>query len=315
MQKKYQADSTSVKRQWTSRSIGSKLQHNIFYLLIRVGGRRLAYFILYFVVFHYAVFSRSQRKQGRTYISRKFGKHHYLIRFYHRYRMMLNLGKALIDRAIVGILGPGAIKVTLHDREKLLQLLGEKKGLILMLSHVGCWQVAMAALKFLDNRVYLLMHHEEGDFDLHYFEHSGTETPFHFIDPHGYLGGSLEMMQVLKKGDVLCVMGDRVLGSEKNTVAIDFLGDQAEFPYSAYKIASVTGAPIVTFYALKTGPASYSLKLTKTIRVPENLGRSGEKFTPYVKMFVESLEDFTKEKPYQFFNFYDMWDPLKEADQ
>jgi len=315
MQKKYRANSTTSRRQWSSRSIGSKLQHNIFYLLIRIGGRRLAYFILYFVVFYYAVFSRSQRIQGKSYLFRKFGNQNFLLRFYHRYRMMLNLGKALVDRAIVGILGPSAVKVTLHDREKLLRLLDEKKGLIFMLSHVGCWQVAMAALKFLKTRVYLLMHHEEGDFDLHYFEHSGTETPFQFIDPHGYLGGSLEMIQVLKKGRILCVMGDRVLGSEKNTVKVDFLGDPVAFPYSAYKLASVTGAPIAAFYAYKTGPASYSLVLTRTIRVPENLGRSGEKFRPYVKMFVESLEAFTDEKPYQFFNFYDMWDPLKEADQ
>ncbi len=46
--------------------------------------------------------------------------------------------------------------------------------------------------------------------------------PFRIIDPLGYMGGVLEMMEVLKKGEVLSIMGDRVFGSDRKTVVCKF---------------------------------------------------------------------------------------------
>ena len=61
------------------------------------------------------------------------------------------------------------------------------------------------------------------------------------------------MINVLKNGEVLCMMGDRVFGNLKNNVEAEFLGKKALFPFSAFKVASVTGAPLVVFFTLKTG--------------------------------------------------------------
>ncbi len=81
----------------------------------------------------------------------------------------------------------------------------------------------MLALHFLEKPVCLLLYHEEGDVDLQYFETAGVLPPFRIIDPLGYLGGVLEMMEVLKMGEVSCFMGGRLLGDEKNTVSVNFL--------------------------------------------------------------------------------------------
>jgi len=295
-------------RQWTSRSIGSSFQHNIFYALIRTGGQRLAYFALYFVVLYYTVFRASIRKKTEYYLSRRFPQMKTLSRLVASYRLSLEFGKVLVDKAIVGILGPEEVNVRFRSKDKLKGVVNEGKGIILMAAHVGCWQVAMSALEFLDVPVNMLLQQEEGDVDRQYFEHSGIPCPYNIIDPWGYLGGSLEMISALKRGEVLCVMGDRIFGSRKNTVGVDFFGEKVLFPFSAFKIASATGSPVAVFFSWKTGTKRYELDLVRVIRVPEGLGRSGDKFIPYVKQFVEVLESFAMEHPYQFFNFYDMWD-------
>lgn len=292
---------------WSSRSIGSRLQHGIFYFLIRIGGRRAAYFLLHFVVLYYVLFCPDQRRKGEPYLRRRFSEASGGQLFRHSYRMILALGKVLVDRAVVGILGPDQMRVRLHGKEELLGLLAEGRGLILIGAHVGCWQVAMSALGFLKVPVNLLMQREEGDIDRHYFEHAGIECPYRIIDPRGFLGGSLEMLDVLKRGEVLSVMGDRLLGSDKNAVAADFLGGSVPFPFSAYKLASATGAPIAVLFSYKTGPAGYELKLFKVIRVTAGSGRGGAMLAPCVAEFAEALEKFTFEHPYQFFNFFDMW--------
>ncbi|MFC1840353.1 lipid A biosynthesis acyltransferase [Thermodesulfobacteriota bacterium] len=294
-------------RQWTSRSIGSSLQHQFFYVLIRIGGRKLAYFFLYFIVLYYVLFRPSVRKKCYFYLSRRFPGDSSFRKMMKSYRLSLELGKVLIDRAIIGILGTGKLSVTFEENETLKDLVSSGRGIILLIAHVGCWQVALPALNYLKTRVHMVIHREEGDIDRHYFEHRSTESPFGIIDPEGYLGGSLEMINVLKKGEVLCVMGDRVLGNPKNTVSVDFLGEEALFPFSAFKVASATGAPVVILFTRKKSMDSFGIDLAKVINVPENLGRSGEKFKPYVSEFVEVLEKYTEEHPFQFFNFYDMW--------
>jgi len=295
------------RREWTSRSLGTRLGYNIFYGLIRFGGRRSAYFALYFVVFYYMFFRPSIRRRTKYYLHRRFQERKLPARFVDSYRMSFELGKVLVDRATVGILGSEKMKVTLYGRKKLLKLLDRRCGFVLLMSHVGSWQVALSALSFIDVPVNLLLEREPGNIDRHYFEYTGTASPHRIIDPGGYLGGTLEMLDVLKKGEVLCVMGDRVSGSQKSYVNVEFLGEKASFPYSAFKLASAAGVPIVVLFSYKNGPDSYALKISKIIHVPKNLGRSGKYFLPYVSKYIEALESFVQIHPYQFFNFYNMW--------
>jgi len=303
----------SGKRKWSSRSVGAPWQHRFFYLLIRLGGRWVAYLALYFVVLYYMLLRPDQRDKSLYYLRRRFPQSGPLTRWSQSYRMSLELGKVLIDRAAVGILGPDVLNVSLKGREELLGLLSEGRGLILMTAHVGCWQVAMVALRFLGTRVNLLMHREEGDVDRHFFEHGDGESPFHIIDPRGYLGGTLEMIGALKRGEVLSVMGDRMLGSDRSSVPVEFLGAKMMVPYSAYKIASATGAPIAVLLTRKCGHSGYGMEVAGVIRVPEGLGRGGGAYRPHAQAFAEVLEGYTQKYPFQFFNFYDMWNnDLKE---
>ena len=165
----------------------------------------------------------------------------------------------------------------------------------------------MSALGFLKNPVNMLMQREEGDIDRHYFEHAGVESPYKIIDPRGFLGGTLEMLAVLKRGEVLCVMGDRLLGSDRSAVRVEFLGGTMEVPFSALKLASTTGAPVGVLLSAKTGPNSYELVLAGAIRVPEGLGRRPDGFAPSAQAFADLLTGYVERHPYQFFNFFDLW--------
>lgn len=300
------AAETSTRR-WSSRSFGSQLQHQIFYLLIRLGGRRAAYALLYLVVLYYVLFRPSLRRRAYPYLRRRFPQHP--PRLGDSFRMSLALGQVLVDRAVVGILGPSALRVGLEGRQELIDLVAEGRGLILMTAHVGCWQVAMSAFDFLQVPVNLLMQREEGDVDRHYFEHAGIDSPYRIIDPRGFLGGALEMIEVLKRGEVLSVMGDRMLGNDRNGIEAAFLGAPVRFPYSAYKLASATGAPVAILLSAKVGADAYALRLYEVIRVPAGLGRRAADFAPFAARFAEILEQYCQEHPYQFFNFFDLWEP------
>jgi predicted LPLAT superfamily acyltransferase len=294
-------------RSWSARSIGSRWQHRFFYALIRLAGRRAAYVMVVFVSMYYVLFRPSVRARSRPYLSRRFPGRNALLRLRDSFRITVEIGKVLVDRAALGILGPGQLTVRHGRREDLLERIREGRGLILVTAHAGCWQFAMESLRVLETPVSLLLHREEGDVDLHVFEHRGNDAAFRIIDPAGPLGGALEMLQVLKHGEVLCIMGDRAMGGERSAVEVEFLGGRVRVPVTPYQLASATGAPVVVIFPYKSGPGNYSLQVEKVLRVPEGLGRDPEAYRPHAEAFIRALEGFVEERPYQFFNFFDMW--------
>ncbi len=293
--------------QWTGRSLGNRLGYNIFYGLIRLGGRRLAYFGLHWVVLYYVLCRPSIRRKAYPYLLHRFPDQPLWKNYVDCYRMFLAMGRLLVDRGIAGTLGTDKMRFTISGGQELLKLVDEGRGFVLLLSHAGCWQVALAALDFLKVPVNLLLNREEDDNDRHYFEYDGVSSSVRIIDPGSYLGGTLEMLDALKKGQILCMMGDRVLGSAGNCLPVEFLNEKALFPYSAFKIASAARVPVVVLLSSKTGGDSYALNVSQIINVPPDLGRSAEGFRPYVERFVKELEQYVQAHPYQFFNFFNMW--------
>ncbi|MDH4100382.1 MAG: lipid A biosynthesis acyltransferase, partial [Nitrospirota bacterium] len=109
-------------RGWSSRSVGAGWQHRFFYFLIRLGGARVAELALYFVVFYYMTVRPDQRKKTEYYLRRRFPDSGYMTRWRQSYRMSLELGRVLIDRAALGIVGSDAVSIDVRGKEELLDL-------------------------------------------------------------------------------------------------------------------------------------------------------------------------------------------------
>jgi predicted LPLAT superfamily acyltransferase len=297
-----------IETRWRNKSIGSRFGHNFFYLMIKLGGRRVAYFFLYFIVFYYALFSPSVKDKTDPYLSKRFPDSGIMKKMYNRYMMILNLGKSLVDRAIIGIKGQKSMHISFNDPDHLVKVKSLNSGFIILMSHTGCWQGVMSALSELQKPVNLLMLMDNQDIDKHYFEHGNLKNKLKIINPEQFLGGTIEMINALKNDEILCIMGDRVFNNQDLCVDINFLGEKALFPFSAYKIASIVQKPVVILYSYKSGAKHYKLTIPEIIHVPPKLGKTKENYKPYVQKFVTSLELFIQEYPFQFFNFYDMWE-------
>lgn len=223
--------------------------------------------------------------------------------------LVLNFGKVLIDHAALSLLGPSCIRADFQNPEAYHRIKKLNSGFIILMSHVGCWQVAISALSRLNRSVNILMlpldHGQEA-----------KKRGFNIIDPGQFLGGTMEMLNVLKNDEILCIMGDRLFGNASYALDMDFLQGKAPFPFSAYKLAAITRKPIVILNTFKTGHATYMLSVPDIIHVPRNAGKKAENARIFVQEYVATLEAYTRDHPYQFFNFYDMWaDPSQaEAD-
>lgn len=292
---------------WSSRSIGSRLQHAIFYRLIAVGGRSAAYGLLFWVVLGF-MFSPEAIRRCTPYLRRRFPGGGRWALWRHRWRLQWELGKTLVDRAVAGINGDYSVETDQRELDRIHALHKEKRGLILLSAHIGAWQMSMSVLPdYLPVPVSVVLYRDPGDLDRHYFDHTGKAPSFSIIDPADGPGGAIAMIQTLQQGGLLCMMGDRLFGDAPACRA-PFLGTPASLPLTAYYLASATGAPVIVFFSLRSGPGKVRNIIADVINVPPGLGKNPEAYEDYAGRFARAMEKLVESSPYQFFNFFNMWD-------
>ena len=114
---------------------------------------------------------------------------------------------------------------------------------------------------------------------------------------------SLELVAALRRGEVVAVQADRALGT-RGDVLIPFFGTPAPFPLGPFLLASAVRVPVVPAFCLLGADYRYTVKVAAPFSVP----RGGE--VEAARAWVAMLEGVVREHPTQWFNFFDIWNPV-----
>jgi predicted LPLAT superfamily acyltransferase len=303
----------AAEREWKpeEKGRGNALGFWFFMVSLRLFGLRGAYGLLYVVCLYYVLFAGSLVSSAAPYIRRRFPGCGALGERRHAYRLFVSQGKQLIDR-YAALSGSDVFDFEFRGHDEFVSLIRDsKKGAILLTSHQGNWQVAMTALTEMGKPVHLVMLPNENP-DLQGKLYPAIEAGnIRIISPQQYLGGVVAILNALRQGHVVSIMGDRRDGTR--ALEVSFLGDKAWFPYSAFNLAASAECPVVVLKAFKASAHRYVIDMTNVL-YPKREGRrkDGREFRPWVQEFVRLLESFVEEHPYQCFLFRDVW--KEEAD-
>ena len=289
-------------------TLGSRLQYGIFEVLVRCRLLFVARMVLAFVVLYYALLPHV-RLRCAAYIKRRFPRAGCLGRFVHTYRLYLNFGQVLLDRMIAGVTGRFPFCETDQQVRQCFDVAGANPhGCIVLTAHVGAWQVGIAGLDQFDRPVNGVQLHNPADQGKHYFQH-GRGRPFKIIDSADPVGSMVEAAAALRRGEVVCLMGDRMHSTRQSGQGIEvaFMGGNIRIPASGYALASITGAELLMLFTVREKGVTRVFKAER-LSVPAGLPRRDvDVFQPYAQQFAAAMETVVERHPYQFFNFYDMW--------
>lgn len=292
---------------------GNRFGFWFFRILVRVTGLRGAYGFLYIVCLYYVLFDRQAVRSTLPYIQRRFPKAGFLKWYGYVYLLFVNQGKNLIDRFAL-IAGYEPFEITFKGIETLRELLRSEQGFILLTSHVGNWQVVMCALEKLEKKVYLLMRAEDNEAVRNALKVDQEHGNIHVITTDKYLGGVVEMMQVLSEGQIVSIMGDRSYQSDQ--VEVTLLGEKAYLPYSAFRIAAGARCPVGVLFSAKVDPLSYEVDIAKVIE--PKMSRRGtitERWGSSVQEYASALEEFLDRHPLQYYIFENIWETSNAKDK
>ncbi len=225
------------------------------------------------------------------------------------YRLFWEFGVILIDKFSVWMGRIDRENVTIHDDELIDQQLQRKQGAILLLSHIGNFEICHALSRsHVGVKLTVLVHTRNAQkFNelLHQFvDHSNIELLQ--VSELG-INNAILLSERVANGEFLAIAGDRVPLNSDSTIDVDFLGKVAAFPAGPFILASALAAPVIMLNCirLEDGYHIHFDKLTDGARVRRQERQSY--LQTLVQTYASQLQRYVTKAPFQWFNFYDFW--------
>jgi predicted LPLAT superfamily acyltransferase len=272
-------------------------------LLLSVG-HTFGRLLLYPTCAYFLASSRAARAASRAYLGRVLGRP---ARFFEVARHYLTFAKTLHDRVYFLAGRSGEFHIEQHGLEVLEKTLAQGKGCLLLGSHLGSFEV-LRVLGSLERRlpVNVLLYPDNASNADAVASDLCPELKARVI-PLGRPDTLLRVHECLERGEIVGILGDRTLKSDK-TARCDFFGAPATFPQGPLLLASIVKAPVVLFFGLYHGGRRYSIHF-EAFADEVSIGRKDRsaQLQPWIERYAARLEHYCRLAPYNWFNFYDFW--------
>jgi predicted LPLAT superfamily acyltransferase len=226
------------------------------------------------------------------------------------YRQIREFSENLFDRMLMWS-GEGArFAIDERGREHLHALVREKRGGILLSSHLGSFDmlrvlsaragIALNILVFLEHAPRINQFFEKLD--------PTSRTRLIHFDPRS-VKATFEIKAAIARGEFVGILGDRVWQSARDrSVSVDFLGRQARFQLGPFLLQAVLGCPMLLTHCVRTGVERYEAT-TELLTGPGVVPRSerdkhAEELT---QRYATALEAAVLRTPHQWYNFFEFW--------
>jgi predicted LPLAT superfamily acyltransferase len=291
---------------WSGRTRGGYLGNWCFVQIIRRLGVRWAYGLLIFVAAYFTLASPSGCRCSRDFLRRVLGPQPFWKWPLLVYRHFFSFGVTLLDRLAV-IMSRAKIECT-HEGEFLFKdFLDRGRGVILLSAHVGSWEIGGHLLGRLGKPVNVVVLEKDEARMRQLFDRALAAKTFNLIATDGHPLRSIPIAAALRRGEIVCLLGDRSFGGAD--VRVPFLGSPARFPVGPYLLAAATGAPIFQTFVVRERPGHYRFFSFPAKFIPRDVLRAGtDALLPQVAEYAARLADVAKQYPFQWFNIYPFWD-------
>ena len=267
-------------------------------------GRKPSRLLLYPISVYFFLFSPSARQASKVFLTRALGRPPSLG---ERFRHFFYFSSTILDRVYLLTGQDKLLDIQIHSSELVLNRADESKGLILLGSHLGSFEVLRALgirQEHLDLKV--LLNTQQSPAIMRVLNALNQDVAQSVIILDGE-SAVLKVREVLEHGGVVGMLGDRVANTNR-TVFCNFFAHEAPFPAGPLLLAVTLNVPVVLFFALYLGGNRYEIffeplcdahAVTRAER-PEAIDKLTRKY-------VAILEKYARKSPFNWFNFYDFW--------
>jgi len=228
---------------------------------------------------------------------------YYLLCTWKQYQ---NFTSVFLDRYL--LLDSDETIYTSRGREY-LEAAMEKTGGIILMSHMGNWEIAAHLLKQQHENIRMLLYmgiHNKEEIERIQKEDLGDSgIQIIAVDQDG--GSPFDIMkgiQFLKSGGFVSLTGDIVWKKDQRTVPVRFLGHEVLLPEIPYIFALLSGAPLFIFFTFRVAGNRYHFTLSEPIvlKAPSRAQRN-EVIQQAAQKYADLLEQTLRRHPFEWYQF------------
>jgi predicted LPLAT superfamily acyltransferase len=287
-----------------------KLYYNFITFFSRIFGYR--FFALFSRFVSTAYFILFPRRVGasvhfyRALFPDKGWLHHILL----AWRQFHSFTNVFLDRFL--LLHGGNITYESEGWEVLESVVKEGRGGVIVMSHAGNWDVAAHLLRRRGLNLLLYMGARQKEQVERIQKLHLSEKGFNVLSVDQE-GGSpfdiLEGLNFLRKGGIVSLAGDRVWSGSQRTVQVSFLGRRVRLPEAPHAIALASGAPLLIFFAFRTGRGTYRISISTPVRVTASSRRDRvEAVRRSAQRYADILAEKARLYPLQWYHFEEFFE-------
>jgi len=261
----------------------------IIWLALHVG-RSFCRVLLVPIIAYFLATAPRARRASQEFLTRALGRR---ATWRDSFKHLFVFATTLLDRIFLLHGRHRDLEVALTNERVFEDAIAAGRGCLLLGSHLGSFEM-LGVIGSVERRlaINMVMHLEDSAGMRDLLAGTGFTIPYKVI-ALGQPDSMLRVKECLERGEVVGILADRVYGEEA-TQGVPFLGTPARFSLSPFRLARITGAPVMTVFGLFQGGRRYEI-LFEPLHAPEP--------APYVAI----LERQARRTPYNWFNFYDFW--------
>jgi len=204
---------------------------------------------------------------------------------------------------------------TSHGMQHIEEAVAKGTGGILLMSHMGNWEVAAHLLKrnLKDLRLLLYMGIREKEQIERMQKEALVQSGIRIIAVEKDGGSPMDLVEgirFIESGGVVSMTGDLVWKTEQRTVPVQFLGQEILIPKVPHVLALLAGTPIFTFFAFRTAKYQYQFTMSEPIYV-QAASRKDRKaaIRQSAQAYAQALEEALRRYPLQWYHFKPFYKP------
>jgi predicted LPLAT superfamily acyltransferase len=298
-----------LRQQWAERPEGGGVVAlRLFAGFSRIFGRGVARLMLYPITLYFLLRREPERRASFAYLARVLPRKP---TWWHAAKHMHCFSSVVLDRLFLMTESFRRFDVRLSGIENLREAWQGGRGVLIYGAHLGSFDAlrVLAGLRQ-DVKVRVVI-----DIDLN----PALSTILNTLNPamaasiirarQDGTTTALAIKEALDEGAVVTLLVDRPAPGNP-TVTADLLGSPANFPASPWLLAAALKVPVVLCFGVYRGGNRYDLTF-EAFATQVTLQRSDRErdLRSIVQRFAGRLDVHTRAAPYNWFNFYDFWQP------
>jgi lauroyl/myristoyl acyltransferase len=258
----------------------------------------------WFIATGYFLFFPGRAAESRKFYRALFPERLFFYHLYCAWKQYHNFTDVFLDR--LSYRDDNSAEFTKEGWNYLEDAIAKKTGAIVLMSHIGNWELAAQKLnrRGLPIMLYLGEKHKEQIERLQKetLARNGVKIVTTAMDESSPFA-MIEGVNFLRHGGIVSLTGDRLWGDQR-AVTVNFLGHEARLPDIPHVFALTSGAPLFTFFIYKTGREKYHIKVSqgRSVKAASRAERK-KAVQESAQIYAEELSQVVREHPFEWYHF------------